>query len=98
MDQNTAHDLHVVRTLAQHTPVRLSHDGKSVGQKVIERFARSKLIAEDGGHITQLRIAHRAEFFLQRFYFSDGRQYALDLTVAVRAEDLPEKSHILYLS
>ena len=97
MQDDAADELHIKRALTQHTPVRLAHNRKSVGQDVVQRLACGKPLLEGGGLRAQRRVIHRLILRCKRVNLICNDFQFLNLVVAVSAEYFCKKSHISIL-
>ena len=78
MQHDTAEHLHMKMTLAKHAAHGLAHDGKRLGQQVVQRFAGGQPGAEFFGHTAQLFFRKPAVRVFIRIDFRGDFLKALD--------------------
>ena len=88
MQRNAADDLHREGLHAQHTPVRFAANGKSFGQKIIQRFTLGQTLAEFTGFSLQLIIGKRSHGFIQRQHLVGDGADLLQLLVGKSTKNL----------
>ena len=93
MEEDTTHDLHVKRTLAEHAVRRLADGRKGLRKKVVQRFTGGQTIPELLRLCAELLVRELAVGILQRHDGVDGRLQLLDLTLGARAEYFCKQTH-----
>ena len=83
-----ADELHVEVPHVERTTAGLAHDGKRLGQQVVERGAAGKPLAELGGLLPELAVGEARNRRLEGVDGLDNRTDLLQLTLVLRAEDL----------
>ena len=94
MQHQTAHHLHTVRAHSQHAVRGLPHGGKSLRQNVIQSFTVGKTLLELRGLGLKLGVGQLPVLVLQGGDLVHDGVDALQLPLAVGAEDLGKQSHI----
>ena len=94
MEHNAAHQLHGVGAHAQHAVGGLPHGGKGLRQDVVQRFAVGQTLLELRSLGLQLGIRQLFVVLLQRGDLVHDGVDALQLPLAVGAENLGKQSHI----
>ena len=94
MEHDTAHQLHGIGAHAQHAVGGLPHGGEGLRQDVVQRFAVGQTLLELRGLGLQLGIRQLFIVLLQRGDLVHDGVDALQLPLAVGAENLGKQSHI----
>ena len=88
VQRNAANDLHREGLHAQHAPVSFAANGKSFGQKIVQRFALGQTLAEFTGFGLQLIIGKRGHGFIQRQHLVGDGADLLQLLVGKSTKNL----------
>ena len=94
MEHDAAHQLHGVGAHAQHAVSGLPHGGEGLRQNVVQRFAVGQTLLELRGLGLQLGIRQLFIVLLQRGDLVHDGVDALQLPLAIGAENLGKQSHI----
>ena len=86
MEHDAADDLNGKMLHSEHAPARLTAGGKSLGKDVVQSFAVIKAFSEKSGLVFQLALGHIGIFAFQRQHLVGDGLDALDLALAVVAE------------
>ena len=93
VQHDAAYELHAEGLHAQHAPGRLPGGGEGLRQHVVQALAVGVALFELGGLGAQFGVREGLHPPLQGLYAVNYRIYLFQLPLAVRAEELVEKSH-----
>ncbi len=93
VQHDAAHDLHPVRTHAEHAVGCLAADGERLRQQIVERFARRQPVFEFLRLLAQLLVGQLFIRLLKRHDGLDLRFEFFDLALRAGAEQFCKKAH-----
>lgn len=94
MQNHTAHQLHPIGTQSQNAVSRLADGSERLRQKIVQRFAVCKALAELYGFGAQLFVGEGFVLLTHRFDLVHNGIDLLKLPAAVIAENLLDETHI----
>ena len=91
VQNHAADELHVEVPHVQRPAAGLAHDGKRLGQQVVERFAPARALAQLRRASAQLGVGQRRGRGLELVDARDDRPQSFQLAFVLRADDLGQE-------